>query len=256
MKVGLALSGGGIRCVAHLGMMQALEEEGIEFDRVSGASAGAIAGALHCAGYSNHEILEIVSGTNFFKIIKPALNWRGILKIDQVANELAKHLPNDSFGSLKKPLIVSATNLTKGKIKYFKKGQLIKPILASCSIPVVFDPVIVNGTPYIDGGILDNLPIEPLQKKCDFVIGLHCNPIQPNYRVSNWKDLMERSLLMAISSGTYFNKKRCDIFWEPPALDKYKVFDYKKSREIFEIGYEYGKSQMKEFPRQKLLKSA
>ena len=256
MKVGLSLSGGGIRCVVHLGMMQALEEEGVTFDVVSGASAGAIGGALYCHGYKPPEILEIIARTNFLKIMKPALNWRGLLKIDHAAAELSRHFEVDKFEALEKPLIVSATNLLKGKIKYFKKGQLIKPILASCSIPVVFDPVIIHGVPYIDGGILDNLPITPLQKKCDFIIGMHCNPISRTPKVSNWKELMERSLLMAISSSTYMKKKRCDLFWEPPEVANYKVFDFKKVREIYDIGYQYARAELQKSPIQKILSMA
>jgi len=122
-------------------------------------------------------------------------------------------------------------------------------------LPVIFDPVDINGSPYIDGGILDNLPIVPLKKNCDFIIAMHCNPIEKNYMVNNWKELMERSLLMAISSATYLNKKKCDLFWEPPEVARYKVFDFKKAREIYEVGYNFAKSQLKNSRIDKLLSS-
>jgi len=115
MKIGLALSGGGIRSVAHLGMMQVLEEEGVQFDIVSGTSAGAIGGALFCSGYRPYEILEIIKSISLFKVIKPALSWKGLLKIDKATRELEKYIKEDSFQALNKPLIVSATNLLKGK---------------------------------------------------------------------------------------------------------------------------------------------
>jgi NTE family protein len=247
MKVGLALSGGGIRCMAHIGMMQALEEEGVKFDVVAGASGGALGGALHCAGYSPKEILEIIESINFLKVLKPALNWRGLLKLEAAAPLVASYFKEDSFDTLLKPLVVSATNLKKGKAKYFKKGQLVKPLLASCSIPVVFDPIVINGTPYIDGGVLDNLPVSPL-KKCDYIIGLHCNPIADDFKVTNWRGLMERSLLMAISSGTYLNRKKCDLFWEPQEVWNYKVYDFKKARELYRIGYRYAQRQFEVNP--------
>ncbi len=253
MRIGLSLSGGGIRSVVHLGMMQALEEEGVSFDILAGASAGAVGAALYCNGYRPRDILEIIENTNLFKVIKPALNWRGLLKIENAAHELKKYIENDSFAHLKKPLVVSVTNLTKGKVKYFKKGQLIKPLLASCSIPVVFDPVVINGVSYIDGGIIDNLPVKPLKKRCDFIIGMHSNPIIKSPRVSNWKDLMERSLLLAITSGTQHAMGDFDVFWEPPAVGNYKVFDFKKTKEIYNIGYDYAKSRMHKIPLEKLL---
>ncbi len=256
MKVGLALSGGGMRSVVHLGMMQVLEEEGVAFDVISGASAGAVVGALRCSGYKPLEILEIIDSINFLKVIKPAFNWRGLLKIESAARTLKKYIKEDNFKNLKKPLIVSATDLSKGQIKYFKKGQLIKPVLASCSLPVIFDPVVINGVSYIDGGVLDNLPVLPLRKKCDFIIGMHSNPIGKNHRANNWKELMERSLLLSISGATYQKKKKCDVFWEPLDVAKYNVFDFRKAREIYQVGYDYARSQLASFPFEKLMSAA
>jgi NTE family protein len=246
MKIGLALAGGGTRAIAHLGMMQVMTENGLEADIVSGASAGAIAGALYCQGYAPVEILEIVKKTNFLKVAKPALSWKGLLKLDHARDELIKYLPHDRFDSLQKPLIVSATNISKGKAKYFKKGQLIMPILASCSIPVVFDPVVINGVSYMDGGIMDNLPYEPLRKKADIIIGMHCNPIDKTFQSGNWKRLMERALLLSISNATYFYKKKFDLFWEAPEASRYNVFDFKKMDELYQVGYDYAQAHLDE----------
>ncbi len=253
MKIGLALSGGGIRSMVHLGMMSALDEEGIKFDIVSGTSAGAIGGALYCAGLSPKEVLEAIDSTNYFKILRPALNWRGLLKIENAAELMLKYIPHNRFEKLKMPLVVAATNIKKGKIKYFKKGELIKPVLASCAIPVVFDPVQIDGVPYGDGGLIDNLPVKPIKKKCDFVLGMHCNPIENKYEAKNWKELMERSMLLAISSATYLNKKKCDLFWEPPEIANYNVFEYRKAKEIYEVGYRFAKKQLKTNPFQKFI---
>lgn len=240
---GLSLSGGGARGIAHLGMMKALLESGFKFDRVAGASAGSIAGALYCNEIEPDESLEIIKSVNFFKILKPALNWRGFLKMENAVATIQQYLP-ERFEELKKPLAISCTNLQKGRIKYFKSGKLILPLLASCSIPVLFDPVVVNKVPYIDGGILDNLPISPLKKKCDFIIGMHCNPISSNYQTTNWKGLMERSLLLSINAVTYQNRRKCQVFLEPPGLVNYTVFDFKKAQEIFNIGYNFVKNDI------------
>jgi NTE family protein len=244
MQIGLALSGGGARGVAHLGMIQALEDHGIHFDRITGASAGAIVGAFYASGYAPREILEIVLKTNFLKILKPALNWRGLLKLENAAAEMSKYFQPDSFESLKKPLTVAATNLTSGRITYFNKGPLIRPVLASCSIPVVFDPIEIEGNQYIDGGILDNLPILPL-KNCNRIVGMHCNSIGPDFKPASWRDLMERSLLMAITTTTQDHKKKCDLVLEPPKMSAFRVFDFKKAREMFDIGYHYGAEKVK-----------
>ncbi|MFY0688586.1 MAG: patatin-like phospholipase family protein [Cyclobacteriaceae bacterium] len=245
-RIGVALSGGGARSIVHLGMLQALEEMDVKPSYISGASAGAIVGALYATGRNPRDILEIIINFNFRRVLTPALNWRGFLKLEKALGKLDQLFSDNSFESLEIPLVVSATNLSKGAVKYFKKGQLIQPLIASCSIPVLFNPVKINGVAYVDGGITDNMPVGPLRKKCDFIIGMHCNPIIKNVRVNNWKDMLERTLLISISSATYSRRKKCQLFLEPQEIGNYKVFDVKKAKEIFNIGYEYGARYFKD----------
>lgn len=244
MKVGLVLSGGGARGIAHLGAMKALEEEGLQFDMVSGTSAGALIGALYCYGYSPDEILHRIQKTNFYGFLRPALNWKGLINIEKASDEIKKHIPEDNFSALKKPLFVTATQVNKGKAKVFSKGQLIKPLLASSSIPVLFNPVTIRNKQYVDGGITDNLPIKPIKKKCDKIIAMHCNPIDQDYQVGSWRDLMERSLLIAITINSHKARNKCDVFIEPPGVSDYKVFDFKSARQIFDVGYRYTRTQI------------
>src|SRR4051812_29128314 len=131
MKIGLALSGGGARGVAHLGVLKALLEHGIEPAMISGVSAGAIAGSLYAAGYQPDEILEIIISTKMFRFLRPAMSRVGILKMDRTDAIYLKYLTGNSFEALKIPLIVSATNLNRGETVYFDRGELIKPIQAS-----------------------------------------------------------------------------------------------------------------------------
>ncbi len=246
MKVGLVLSGGGARGIAHLGAIQALEEAGVQFDMVSGTSAGALLGALYCYGYSPKEILQRIQKTNFYGFLRPALNWKGLINIEKASDEIKKHIPEDNFSALKKPLYVTATQVNKGKAKVFSKGQLIKPLLASSSIPVLFNPVTIRNKQYVDGGITDNLPIKPLKNKCDKVIAMHCNPIEKDYKVESWRDLMERSLLIAITINSHRAKNKCDVFIEPPGVADFRVLDIKSAPQIYEVGYDYTRRQIEE----------
>ncbi|MDH5608864.1 MAG: patatin-like phospholipase family protein [Cyclobacteriaceae bacterium] len=245
MNTGLALSGGGARCFSHLGMMQALSERGIEFAYLSATSGGSLVAAFYCAGYSPIETLRVFQSVNLMKLLKPALSWRGLLNLENASSLLASHLPSD-FSKLKLPLIVSATNVEQGRVRYFDEGPLIRALLASCAIPLVFDPVVVDGTAYIDGGITDNLPVAPLRKKADQVVAMHCNPIEADFRTTNWKNLMERSLLVSITTATYASKGLCDVFMEPTEVGRYKIFDVKKSNEIYKLGYDYALRQFDE----------
>ena len=241
MKSGLALSGGGIRCIAHLGILKAFEENNIRISIISGTSAGAMIGALYSHGYRPEFILEKIISTRFFKILRPSWSMQGMLNMDKIGDLLAELLPENDFSALKIPLIIAVTNLKKGITEYFDSGKLIMPILCSSCIPVVFNPVQFNGNLYIDGGILNNLPAQPLTSRTDFIIGSHCNPIDDNYERRGFKTLIERTMLMAINGNVKISKPLCSILIEPSELKKFGGFELNKADKIFTIGYKAGK---------------
>lgn len=246
MKIGLALSGGGARGFAHLGVIKALEEFGLSISEVSGTSAGSIAGAFYCHGYKPDEIVEIVSSAGFLRSVRPAWSWTGLLNMEGFRAVLQKYLPENSFESLKLPLTIAATNIVSGRVAYFDSGELIPHIIASSSIPALFNPVILDGHVYVDGGIIDNLPVRPLVGKCEFIIGSHCNPVQQRIDFKNVKEVMERSLLIAINVNSGISKTHCNVVIEPSDLDKFTTFDLAKGKEIFDIGYKHVRNNFKQ----------
>ncbi len=239
MKIGIALSGGGARGVAHLGVLKALEEKGVNIATVSGTSAGSIVGAMYAYGYSPDAIFDILMKTSFLKKMRPALVMTGLLNIEKLRKFFLEYLPENNFGVLKKKLVIAATEVNKGQITYFSEGELITPILASCCVPVLFNPVKCRGGLYVDGGLLDNLPVAPIKSSVDFMIGSHSNPIDDNFNAKNAKVVIERSLLMAISGSTEIKKSLCDLVIEPDMLKKYAGSEVKKAKEIFDVGYDY-----------------
>lgn len=249
-KIGLTLSGGGARGIAHLGVIKAFEDHGVSFDVMSGASAGAIVGALYSYGYSANEILKIVLDLKAFKFIQPALSTKGLLKMDVIRKFLESYLPENSFEKLKIPLSIAATNIRTGTTTYFEKGDLIGIICASSCIPVLFQPVSLDDELYIDGGILNNLPAEIIRDKCDVLIGSHSNPIDKNFEVKNARFVLERALMLAITRNALESAKLCDVFIEPEGLEPFKVLDLNKAKEIFGLGY---KTTIKLIEEQKLI---
>jgi NTE family protein len=239
MKVGLVLSGGGARGVCHLGVIKALDEFGVKFDFIAGTSSGSVVGSLYSYGYKPDEILKMIKSTSFFKSLKLAWTWTGLLSIDGLRDLFLKYIPENSFESLKIPVRLAVTDIVRGKIEYFSQGELIQPILASCCVPAVFKPIQHLGGVYVDGGILDNLPVKAIHDQCDFIIGSHCNFITSQFDVKNFRSVIERSLLMAIHGNTMVSKSLCNVLIEPPEVGKYSGFDLSKAQEIFEIGYEY-----------------
>lgn len=241
MKVGLVLSGGGARGVCHLGVIKALEEFGVKFDYISGTSVGSVVGCLYSYGYAPDEIMEMIRTTSFFKSLKIAWAWTGLLSFDGLRDVLLKYMPENDFSCMKIPVTLAITEIRKGKLEYVSQGELMTPLQASCSVPAVFKPVQYNGGIYVDGGIMDNLPVKAIYDKCDFIIGSHSNFITSEFDVKNFRNVIERSLLMAINGNTMVSKSLCNVLIEPPDVGVFSGFDLGKAREIFEIGYAYTK---------------
>jgi NTE family protein len=239
MTTGLTLSGGGARGISHLGVLKALEDFGVRLDYISGTSTGALVGALYAYGLTPENILDVIINTRFFSSLRPAWTWTGLVNMDGLRELIMKLIPEDNFDALKIPLTITATNLTKGKAEYFTSGPLMPAILASCCVPVLFNPVQVNGEAYVDGGVTDNLPSRSIRDKCSLLIGSHCNYVSSEFDVKNFRSVIERSLLMAISGNTTVSKELCDILIEPPGLANISVFDVKNAALLFDVGYEF-----------------
>lgn len=241
MKRGLVLSGGGARGIAHVGVLKALDEMEVKFHRISGTSAGAIVGALYACGYKPDHIFELVKNLSIFKSVRPAFAWTGLLTMDGLKDLLLKSIPENDFARLKIPLTVAATDIRKGQIRYFSEGELVPAIVSSCSIPAIFNPVSLEGNLYVDGGLLDNLPVKPIRSECDFIVASHCNHISPDFDVKNIKLVVERSLLISIYANTEVSRGLCDVFIEPPRMDRFSSLDLSKAQEIFEFSYRFTK---------------
>jgi len=210
-----------------------------EVTHIAGTSAGAIVGSLHANGHGWEEILKFFKGTSLFSTTKFAFNKPGIIDSDKFYKDFKKLLPHDSFASLKKPLYVTATDVIEGKLKIFTEGELIKPVLASSSIPGVFTPVEIGGSHFVDGGVLNNFPTEPLLGQCDKLIGVYVNPLK---EISH-KDLkrsfrvVERALNIRSVSDSKAKFSSCDTFIYPEGLCDYAVFGMRSIDEIFQLGY-------------------
>ena len=248
-KVGIALSGGGSRGIAHLGILKALDELNVKVTALSGTSAGAIIGMFYCCGYSPDSIMKIVKETKLIRYVRPAVSFSGLLKLEKVADIFRKYIKVNNFDELHIPLTVSATNINEGKNALISEGDLISAVLASSAVPVIFEPIKLNGHHYVDGGILNNLPVEPLIKTCDVIIGSNCNPVSESYKTGNMKSLLERSLLMAIGVNTSLKRELCDIFLEPVDLKIFGGFDFTKANDIYKIGYEFGMQKLPEIKK-------
>ncbi|TDS34603.1 patatin-like phospholipase family protein [Halanaerobium congolense] len=241
-KIGIALSGGGVKGFAHLGVLKALEEKGIEADVLAGVSAGAIVGSFIAAGKKPLEVMELINESDFFDFAKLSLPNRGIFTLDNMTENLKKSLGIKSFEELKIPFYVGAANIERARMEYFDKGDLIKIIQASASIPVLFSPVEINGELYVDGGLFENLPVNPLLDKCDILIAVNVMPVNLNGKLDSITDIAVRTFQLKTIVNAEELKAKADIFIEPPGIEKYNILNTKYSQELYDLGYNYCKN--------------
>jgi len=245
-KIGLAMSGGAARGLAHLGVVKALYENDIKPDIISGTSAGSIAGVFLADGHDPEDLIELFIEKKLYEFLSLTFGKMGLLKISGIRDVLVKNLKAKKFEDLKVPLYVAATNLNSGKIEYFSEGDLIERVIASSSIPVLFTPLKMDGSLYADGGILDNLPVKPIRDKCKKLIGVNVNYTGPEETIDSILKIAERSF--HISSGARIAEaaKECDLFIEPQELRKFGILDVSKGKKMFEIGYKVAKKSIEE----------
>lgn len=136
---------------------------------------------------------------------------------------------------------MSCSNLNTGKVEYINSGNVAKAVQASSSIPVLFAPVEINGNLYVDGGLMDNVPIKPLLNKCKKIVAVDVASISSIEKVEGLNELMLRIFQMSTSMQEDIGKN-CDLLINLDSLSDYWLLDADKKREIFDIGYNYVKS--------------
>lgn len=159
VKVGLALGGGAARGFAHIGVIKALEAQGIVPDIVVGTSAGAVVGALYAAGNTGFELQKLAHRLDETKLADWSVPDRGVLKGEGLQKFVNDAVANRPIEGLKKPFAVVATDLQSGQSILFRTGNTGMAVRASATVPGVFRPVGINGHEYVDGGLSSLVPV-------------------------------------------------------------------------------------------------
>ncbi len=269
LKVGLVLSGGGAKGLAHVGAIKVIEEAGIKIDYIGGTSMGAIVGALYASGYSALELDSILRNVDFnmliednlprnaktfyekedseryaltlpfknFKISMPAAYSRG----QKVYNELGQWLYHvkdvEDFNKLPIPFVCIATNIETGEEVVLDKGYLPEAIMASSTLPSLFEPANIDGKVLIDGGIVNNYPLHKVKAMgADVIIGVDVQ--HDLYKRDELQSATEILLQINNFSSTLAMKEKAsqtDIYIKPD-MKGYTVLDFDKRKEIVRLG--------------------
>jgi len=240
-SIGLVLSGGGVRGMAHIGVIQALNEYGISAKVVSGSSVGALVGALYANGNTVADMLAFFKETPLFKYNFLTIVKSGFIDTDRYVEIFKGYFPENNFAALERELYVVATNLQKAEQRFFSTGELIRPLLASAALPPLFSPLELDKELYADGGIMNNFPLEPLQNNVDYIIGSNVSIVSKLAK----KDLKNSIQLTGRVTGLMIyaiNREKleaCDLMFAPISLENIGVIDRKGLEKAYKIGYEH-----------------
>ncbi|MBM1207078.1 patatin-like phospholipase family protein [Pseudomonas fragi] len=275
-KVGLVLSGGAARGLAHVGVLKALEEQGIHIDAIAGTSMGAVIGGLYASGYKIDELEKLALGIDWKEalsdaperedvpfrrkqddrdfLVKQKLSFRddgslglplGVIQGQNLALLLESLLAHSSdirdFDKLPIPFRAVATDIVNGEKVVFRKGHLPQVIRASMSIPAVFAPVEINGQLLVDGGMVDNIPVDVAREMgVDIVIVVDIGtPLRGRKQLNTVFDILNQSITLMTRSNSEVqlaSLKPDDILIQP-ALASYGTTDFGRALDIINAGY-------------------
>lgn len=269
MGVGIALAGGGIRGIAHAGVLKALEESGIKIDAIGGTSAGSIVATLYAMGYKPYYIYvlfkryaqkiinignaPIINGIgNFIKCKKIGISGLNDgTALEKMCNELASRKKVKVIGDIKMPLVIPAVDIAEAKEyiftncaprdnmkdEYITEIEIGKAVRASSSFPAVFCPCEFKNHMFMDGGALDNIPILPLKEiynKKVIAVNFVADPVQPN---SDVMDILMRTLDIMGNKISEKGLEQSDFVLTVPT-DRAGLLDIEKLDKCYKFGYD------------------
>ncbi|MDR1678487.1 MAG: patatin-like phospholipase family protein [Prevotellaceae bacterium] len=255
--IGICLGGGGALGFAHIGVLQALEEQGIVPQIIAGTSMGAIVGVLYAQGISPKQMMQRIHDKKLYKItsiLNPSFARSGLSSMRTLRHFLEEEVPENSFEALKKPFSVCVSHLNNGKWEIFNSGnKLHELVVASSSIPFAFEAVHIDGGVYVDGGLYNNVPAQALHEHCDVIIGVDVMPFTVRTNIAGTADMINITLHGLVHHNAKAGRKLCRFLIEPNAISKYNEFSFNKFEDIYNNGYEATVEYIKNNPEIKTL---
>ena len=225
IKIGLALGGGAARGFAHIGVIKALEAQGIVPDIVVGTSAGAVVGALYSSGLSGFELQKIALEMDESQLGDWSLPDRGVFKGEALQNFVNRSVANRPLEKLPRRFGVVATDLKSGESVVFRSGNTGMAVRASSAVPGVFQPVSISGREYVDGGLVSPIPARATRSLgADFVIAVDISVKPRDARTSSTFDVLLQTFAIMGQSISRYETAEADIVIRPvtaelPATD-------------------------------------
>lgn len=235
------MSGGAYRGVGQVGALQAMEERGLRPDILCGTSSGGINAVLYASGYTPAEMYEIWLKEPLGKALHMHLPNFGLLKHGRIEELVQPYLRHQRLEELPIPVYLTSTCLNDGKQKVFREGPLALLLAAISAVPVVFEPVEVEveGRQYVDGGLVSNLPAEPIRPLCEHLTGITVNPIPDKEQLNGITEIAYRTIWIGIESTVEKTSQLCDWLIEPPQMGERGLIERAALEFYFQTGYDY-----------------
>lgn len=241
MKIGLALSGGGARGFAHVGVLKALSD--VKFDVITGTSAGSIVGGALASGMTIDEIEAMARRTGYSTVARPSLSPRGLFSNVPLGNFLTRHFHVTTFENAVVPFATVSYNLSQSTESIRKSGDMINAIRASCTVPGVFAPVAdENGDLHVDGGVTAVLPVRLAREMgADVVIAIDVLSCGASFKsVPRLAPMvMVRSAMRLIETSMTADRAAADLIIEPQ-IAHLRPDQIRKCDEFLRLGEEGG----------------
>ena len=245
-RLGVALSGGGARGFAHGGVLKAMSDCGLKPDIVAGVSAGSVAAVLWAAGVEPEDIHKLFANCKFKTLTSLAIRegGGGLFSLTPfkkfIENAVA---PYKRLEDLPIPVKLGVTDIASGEAVCLDHGDIGTAVIASCSIPIMFKPVTIDGRHYVDGGVARNLPAWLLRDCCEEVVGVNVSPnstdedtFQPTIT-----EVAMRTYHLFARSNVRLDEPLCDRMVTVSMLSHYKVFDLSNTHSVYLSGYSAGR---------------
>lgn len=235
-EISLCLSGGGARGAYHLGALSVLEEHNITIKAISGTSIGALIGAALACGKTSTQIFEQIRSKAFRDIFSFAFSTTHLFTIDTEATVFDALITQEHFEALQIPLSIAVCDINTQSVHYFNTGDRLKElVLASCSVPPIFKPVPYDAMLLIDGGIIDNFPVEQLQHSGYPIIGINLFPSRPIESYSIF-GMLKNVLFTAWQAHNIQKQTLCHLYLGSPELHTLKTFSLKDLDKAYALG--------------------
>jgi NTE family protein len=246
--IGLALSGGAARGIAHIAVLETLELEGIPIHAIAGTSAGSIIGALYCAGMPLMEIKRILLDTKWTAILKFTVPRQGLISSEGIYSFMDSILPVKKFSSLLFPFAAVATDLRTGEKVSITTGSIARAVQASCSLPIVFTPTVINKRMLVDGGVISQIPVrtvrEELGAKKVIAVNVNYNSLEAEQFDSIIKIAAHLSALWA-SRNARVEEKLADVLINVN-VKGIPIYDLSRAKELLQRGTKAAEEKLPE----------